>query len=41
MFEDVFKEMPANLAHQREELRKELDARAKATPAVQPQAKEG
>ena len=41
MFEDVFREMPPNLAHQREELRKELEARATATPAAQPQAKEG
>ena len=41
MFEDVLKDMPPNLVHQREELRKLLEARAKATPAVQPQAKEG
>jgi 2-oxoisovalerate dehydrogenase E1 component alpha subunit len=41
MFEDVLKDMPPNLVHQREELRKELEARPKATPAVQPQAKEG
>jgi hypothetical protein len=41
MFEDVFKEMPPNLVHQREELRKLLEERAKATPAAQPQAKEG
>ena len=41
MFEDVFKEMPANLAREREELRALKSAQATARTSTAPVAQKG